>query len=75
MKKESISISPISGQDQAKTSSSSTGDSVSSDNRNTKKGQNYAFAGEQQEGITANTTNTSDLKVNPLFTEQMNTQT
>lgn len=57
-KKKSISISPISGQDQAKNSSSSTGDSVSSDNRNTKKGQNYAFAGEQQEGITANTTKT-----------------
>lgn len=75
MKKKSISISPISGQDQAKNSSPSTGDSLSSDNRNTKKGQNYAFAGEQQEGIKANTTNTSDLELNPLSTEQMNTQT
>lgn len=42
------------------------------DNRNTKKGQNYAFAGEQQEGIKANTTNISDLEVNPLSTEKMN---
>lgn len=45
------------------------------DNRNTKKGQNYAFAGEQQEGIKANTTNISNLEVNPLSTEKMNTQT
>lgn len=75
MKKESNSISPVSGQDQAKNSSSSTGDSMNTDNRNREKGQNYAFAGEQQEGITANTTNTSELKLNPLSTEQTNTQT
>lgn len=39
---------------------------MSSDNRNIKKGQNHAPAEEQEEGIKANTTNTSDLEVNPL---------
>lgn len=41
-----------------------------SSNRNMKKGQNYAFAGEQEEEIKANTPNTSDLEVNPLSTKK-----